>query len=85
MLQTASELNNDLADWARTRLHSWKYRTIGKFDPIMTELKEDFLWLFGRVDVYADRKYSYHFVVDTLPTTQCTSLQFGTRIARFAS
>jgi hypothetical protein len=61
ILQTASELEDELANWATTALHMWQYRTIGKFDPLMTEFKEQFHWLFGRVDVYADRKYSSHF------------------------
>jgi len=60
IMQTASNLDDELANWATTRLHRWQYRTIGKFDPLMTEFREDVFWLFGRVDVYADRKYSYH-------------------------
>jgi len=62
IVQTASKLDDELANWATTQLHRWQSRTIGKFDPLMTESREDFLWLFGRVDVYADRKYSCHFL-----------------------
>ncbi|KAF2810506.1 uncharacterized protein BDZ99DRAFT_313898 [Mytilinidion resinicola] len=54
IMRTASNLDDELANWATTRLHRWQYRTIGKFDPLMTEFKEGFFWLFGRVDVYAD-------------------------------
>ncbi|KAF2489134.1 hypothetical protein BU16DRAFT_567316 [Lophium mytilinum] len=53
-MQTASNLDNELANWATTQLHRWQYRTIGKFDPLMTDFKENHFWLFGRVDVYAD-------------------------------
>jgi hypothetical protein len=57
ILQTAGKLDVQLANWAITWLQKWQYKTIGKFDPLMTELKEDLFWLFGRVDVYPDCKY----------------------------
>ncbi|KAF2665556.1 hypothetical protein BT63DRAFT_428514, partial [Microthyrium microscopicum] len=54
VLREAHDLNNELADWAKTHLCKWPYRSIGKLDPPAANLIKDIIWPFGRIDVYAD-------------------------------